>query len=36
MLGFALPASQKVVEKILKEQPQLKVGQLIKIALQQL
>lgn len=36
MLGFALAASQKVVDKILKEQPQLKVGQLIKIALQQL
>lgn len=36
MLGFAQAPSQKVVDKILKEQPLLKVGQLIKIALQQL
>lgn len=33
MLGFASAASQKTVEKILKEQPDLKVEQLIKLAL---
>ena len=33
MLGFAAVASQKTVEKILKEQPSLKVEQLIKLAL---
>ncbi|MBN2788080.1 MAG: Holliday junction branch migration protein RuvA [Paludibacteraceae bacterium] len=33
MLGFNQQASQKVVEKILKETPSLKVEQLIKIAL---
>jgi Holliday junction DNA helicase RuvA len=33
MLGFASAASQKVVDKILKEQPTLKVEQLIKSAL---
>jgi len=33
MLGFAAAASQKTVEKILKEQPLLKVEQLIKLAL---
>ncbi|MDD3322659.1 MAG: Holliday junction branch migration protein RuvA [Paludibacter sp.] len=33
MLGFASAASQKTVEKILKEQPDLKVEQLIKQAL---
>jgi Holliday junction DNA helicase RuvA len=33
MLGFASAASQKVVDKIIKEQPTLKVEQLIKLAL---
>lgn len=33
MLGFASTPSQKIVEKILKEQPTLKVEQLIKLAL---
>jgi Holliday junction DNA helicase RuvA len=33
MLGFASAASQKTVEKILHEQPTLKVEQLIKLAL---
>lgn len=33
MLGFASAASQKVVDKILKEQPALRVEQLIKLAL---
>lgn len=33
MLGFAAAASQKTVDKILKEQPTLKVEQLIKLAL---
>ncbi len=33
MLGFASAASQKTVEKILKEQPDLRVEQLIKLAL---
>jgi len=33
MLGFAAAASQKTVERILKEQPTLKVEQLIKLAL---
>jgi len=33
MLGFAAPASQKTVERILMEQPALKVEQLIKLAL---
>jgi Holliday junction DNA helicase RuvA len=33
MLGFASAASQKTVDKILKEQPELKVEQLIKMAL---
>jgi len=33
MLGFASAASQKAVEKILKEQPALRVEQLIKLAL---
>lgn len=33
MLGFNQQASQKVVEKILKETPSLKVEQLVKIAL---
>lgn len=33
MLGFAQAASQKTVEKIQKEQPALKVEQLIKLAL---
>ena len=33
MLGFAAAASQKTVEKIIKEQPALKVEQLIKLAL---
>jgi Holliday junction DNA helicase RuvA len=33
MLGFASAASQKVVDKIVKEQPSLKVEQLIKLAL---
>jgi len=33
MLGFASAASQKTVEKILKEEPTLKVEQLIKLAL---
>jgi len=33
MLGFASAASQKTVDKILKEQPDLKVEQLIKLAL---
>lgn len=33
MLGFASAASQKIVEKILKEQPDLRVEQLIKLAL---
>lgn len=33
MLGFASAASQKTVDKILKEQPTLKVEQLIKLAL---
>ncbi len=33
MLGFASAASQKTVDKILKEQPGLKVEQLIKLAL---
>ena len=36
MLGFASAPSQKVVEKILKEQPTLKVEQLIKLALKML
>lgn len=36
MLGFASVPSQKVVEKILKEQPTLKVEQLIKLALKML
>jgi Holliday junction DNA helicase RuvA len=33
MLGFASAASQKTVDKILKDQPELKVEQLIKLAL---
>lgn len=33
MLGFAAAASQKTVDKIVKEQPALKVEQLIKLAL---
>jgi len=33
MLGFAASASQKVVDKIVQEQPALKVEQLIKLAL---
>ncbi|NDP20305.1 MAG: Holliday junction branch migration protein RuvA [Paludibacter sp.] len=33
MLGFASAASQKTVDKILKDQPELKVEQLIKMAL---
>jgi Holliday junction DNA helicase, RuvA subunit len=33
MLGFASAPSQKIVERILKEQPTLKVEQLIKLAL---
>lgn len=33
MLGFAAAASQKTVDRILKEQPTLKVEQLIKLAL---
>jgi holliday junction DNA helicase RuvA len=33
MLGFVAAASQKTVEKILKEQPTLRVEQLIKLAL---
>jgi len=33
MLGFASAASQKTVERILKEEPTLKVEQLIKLAL---
>jgi len=33
MLGFAASASQKVVDKIIQEQPALKVEQLIKLAL---
>jgi len=33
MLGFAAAASQKTVEKIIQEQPALKVEQLIKLAL---
>lgn len=33
MLGFAASASQKAVEQILKSEPQLKVEQLIKVAL---
>ncbi|MFZ4725298.1 MAG: Holliday junction branch migration protein RuvA [Paludibacter sp.] len=33
MLGFASVASQKVVDRIIKEQPTLKVEQLIKLAL---
>ena len=33
MLGFANAISQKTVEKILKDQPDLKVEQLIKLAL---
>lgn len=33
MLGFATAASQKTVDRILKEQPTLKVEQLIKLAL---
>ena len=33
MLGFASAASQKTVERIIKEQPGLKVEQLIKLAL---
>jgi Holliday junction DNA helicase RuvA len=33
MLGFASAVSQKTVERILLEQPALKVEQLIKIAL---
>jgi len=33
MLGFAQAASQKTVERILKEEPGLKVEQLIKLAL---
>ena len=33
---YSIEISKKVVDKILKEQPSLKVGQLIKIALQQL
>ena len=33
MLGFAAAASQKTVERIIKEQPGLKVEQLIKLAL---
>ncbi|HEY6913449.1 MAG TPA: Holliday junction branch migration protein RuvA [Paludibacter sp.] len=33
MLGFAAAASQKTVDKIIKEQPALKVEQLIKLAL---
>lgn len=33
MLGFAAAASQKTIEKIQKEQPMLKVEQLIKMAL---
>jgi len=36
MLGFVQATSQKVVERILKEQPTLKVEQLIKIALKML
>ena len=36
MLGFAAAASQKTVDKILKEQPTLKVEQLIKLALKML
>lgn len=36
MLGFASVASQKVVDKILKDQPTLKVEQLIKLALKML
>ena len=36
MLGFAAAPSQKVVEKIQKEQPGLKVEQLIKLALKML
>lgn len=33
MLGFAIPASQKAVDSILKEQPALKVEQVIRLAL---
>jgi Holliday junction DNA helicase RuvA len=33
MLGFAAAASQKTIEKIIQEQPALKVEQLIKLAL---
>lgn len=36
MLGFAAAASQKVVDKIMHEQPALKVEQLIKMALKML
>lgn len=36
MLGFAASASQKVIDKILREQPGLKVEQLIKLALKML
>lgn len=36
MLGFAAAASQKTVERILKEEPTLKVEQLIKLALKML
>lgn len=36
MLGFAAAASQKVVDKIVHEQPALKVEQLIKLALKML
>jgi holliday junction DNA helicase RuvA len=36
MLGFASAASQKVVDRILKDQPALKVEQLIKLALKML
>jgi len=36
MLGFLAAASQKVVDKILKEQPELRVEQVIKMALKML
>jgi Holliday junction DNA helicase RuvA len=36
MLGFLAAASQKAVDKILKEQPELKVEQVIKLALKML
>jgi holliday junction DNA helicase RuvA len=36
MLGFAAAASQKIVDKIIQEQPTLRVEQLIKLALKML